>query len=194
MKDLFLELINKYLYLFPEEKEKYKEFTEYLNNNNDVTDWNNFNGHVVVGGFIYAKKEKKFLVIYHNDLKMYLYPGGHIDNTDSNPLEAVKREIKEETGITNINEIVLLDNNLIPIDINIHMIPYNERLDLKEHYHYEFRYLFTIDSIQEVTLDTTESSSFKWIDINELKDNENFGEIVKKFEGIIAYESNYNKG
>lgn len=193
MKDLFLELINKYLYLFPEEKEKYKEFTEYLNNNNDVTDWNNFNGHVVVGGFIYAKKEKKFLVIYHNDLKMYLYPGGHIDNTDSNPLEAVKREIKEETGITNINEIVLLDNNLIPIDINIHMIPYNERLDLKEHYHYEFRYLFTIDSIQEVTLDTTESSSFKWIDINELKDNENFGEIVKKFEGIIAYESNYNK-
>ena len=193
MKDLFLELINKYLYLFPEEKEKYKEFTEYLNNNNDVTDWNNFNGHVVVGGFIYAKKEKKFLVIYHNDLKMYLYPGGHIDNTDSNPLEAVKREIKEETGITNINEIVLLDNNLIPIDINIHMIPYNERLDLKEHYHYEFRYLFTIDSIQEVTLDTTESSSFKWIDINELKDNENFGEIVKKFEGIIVYESNYNK-
>ena len=161
MKDLFLELINKYLYLFPEEKEKYKEFTEYLNNNNDVTDWNNFNGHVVVGGFIYAKKEKKFLVIYHNDLKMYLYPGGHIDNTDSNPLEAVKREIKEETGITNINEIVLLDNNLIPIDINIHMIPYNERLDLKEHYHYEFRYLFTIDSIQEVTLDTTESSSFE---------------------------------
>ena len=193
MKDLFLELINKYLYLFPEEKGKYKEFTEYLNNNNDVTDWNNFNGHVVVGGFIYAKKEKKFLVIYHNDLKMYLYPGGHIDNSDLNPLEAVKREIKEETGITNINEIVLSDNKLVPIDINIHIIPYNERLDLKEHYHYEFRYLFTIDSIQEVTLDTTESSSFKWIDINELKDNENFGEIVKKFEGIIAYESNYNK-
>lgn len=193
MKDLFLELINKYLYLFSEEKEKYKEFTEYLNNNNDITDWNNFNGHVVVGGFIYAKKEKKFLVIYHNDLKMYLYPGGHIDNTDSNPLEAVKREIKEETGITNINEIVLSDNKLVPIDINIHMIPYNERLDLKEHYHYEFRYLFTIDSIQEVTLDTTESSSFKWIDINELKDDKNFGEIVKKFEGIIAYESNYNK-
>lgn len=193
MKDLFLELINKYLYLFSEEKEKYKEFTEYLKNNNDITDWNNFNGHVVVGGFIYAKKEKKFLVIYHNDLKMYLYPGGHIDNTDSNPLEAVKREIKEETGITNINEIVLSDNKLVPIDINIHMIPYNERLDLKEHYHYEFRYLFTIDSIQEVTLDTTESSSFKWIDINELKDDKNFGEIVKKFEGIIAYESNYNK-
>ena len=193
MKDLFLELINKYLYLFPEEKEKYSTFTEYLKNNNDITDWNNFNGHVVVGGFIYAKQEKKFLVIYHNDLKMYLYPGGHIDNSDLNPLEAVKREIKEETGISNINEIILSDNKLVPIDINIHMIPYNERLDLKEHYHYEFRYLFTIDSIQEVTLDTTESSSFKWIDINELKDNENFGEIVKKFEGIIAYESNYNK-
>ena len=193
MKELFLELINKYLYLFPEEKEKYKEFTEYLKNNNDITDWNNFNGHVVVGGFIYAKKEKKFLVIYHNDLKMHLYPGGHIDNTDLNPLEAVKREIKEETGISNINEIILSDNKLVPIDINIHMIPYNERLNLKEHYHYEFRYLFTIDSIQEVTLDTTESSSFKWIDINELKDDKNFGEIVKKFEGIIAYESNYNK-
>lgn len=59
-----------------------------LNNHNDdqITDWNNFGGHVVAGGFIYAKEEQKFLVLYHKDLDMFLYPGGHIDNQDNNPL------------------------------------------------------------------------------------------------------------
>ena len=184
MRDLFLKLISEYLLIFPNEQERQEKFIEYLNSHNDkqIIDWNNFDGHVVAGGFIYAKKEQKFLVIYHNDLKMFLYPGGHIDSSDNNPLEAAKREIKEETGISNISEYTLLNNELIPIDIDSHVIPYNERLNLPEHYHFEFRYLFTIDCIQEVKLDIDESSKFKWISKDELRMDKNFGKIVKKFD------------
>ena len=30
---------------------------------------------------------------------MYIYPGGHIDKSDTSVLEAAKREVKEETGL-----------------------------------------------------------------------------------------------
>ena len=183
MKELLLKLIDNYLKKYPNEKERQSRFIEYLNNHSDeeIIDWNNFDGHVVAGGFIYAKKDKKFLVIYHNDLKMYLYPGGHIDSTDNNPLDASKREVLEETGINNLEKVIIYNNELIPIDIDTHKIPYNERLNLPEHYHFEFRYLFTVDNIEKVKLDSSESSSYKWISIAELKNDKNYGKIVEKF-------------
>ncbi len=188
MKDLLLKLIREYLLIFPNEQERQKKLIEYLQNHNDdqITDWNNFDGHIVAGGFIYAKKEQKFLVIYHNDLKMFLYPGGHIDFNDINPLEASKREILEETGLDKPKEVILSNNKLIPIDIDTHVIPYNERLNLPEHYHFEFRYLFTIDSIKEVKLDLSESSDSKWISIAELRDNKNYGRIAEKIAGDLV--------
>ena len=188
MRELLLKLMSEYLVLFSNEQKRQEKFIEYLKNHDDnqITDWNNFDGHVVVGGFVYAKEEQKFLVIYHNDLKMFLYPGGHIDSGDVNPLEASKREVFEETGFDDIEEVILSNNGLIPIDIDTHVIPYNERLNLPEHYHFEFRYLFTIDSIKEVKLDLSESSNFKWISIDELRDDKNYGRIAKKIDSDLA--------
>ena len=188
MRELLLKLMSEYLVLFSNEQKRQEKFIEYLKNHDDnqITDWNNFDGHVVVGGFVYAKEEQKFLVIYHNDLKMFLYPGGHIDSGDVNPLEASKREVFEETGFDDIEEVILSNNGLIPIDIDTHVIPYNERLNLPEHYHFEFRYLFTIDSIKEVKLDLSESSNFKWISIDELREDKNYGRIAKKIDSDLA--------
>ncbi len=44
-----------------------------------IVDWNNTNRHLTAGAFIYCKTEDKFLVLFHKDLQMYLYPDGHID-------------------------------------------------------------------------------------------------------------------
>ena len=188
MRDLLLKLMSEYLVLFPDEQQRQEKFIEYLkkHEDNQITDWNNFDGHVVAGGFIYTKEEQKFLVIYHKDLKMFLYPGGHIDLDDVNPLEASKREILEETGFDKVEEVILSNNGLIPIDIDTHIIPYNERLKLPEHYHFEFRYLFTIESIKEVRLDLSESSNFKWISLGELRNDKNYGKIAEKIDGVLA--------
>lgn len=187
MKNLLLNIIYDYLKFFPNEKEKQTRFIEFLKNHDDIQtiDWNNFDGHVVAGGFVYAKKEQKFLVVYHNDLEMYLYPGGHINQEDENPLEAAKREVYEETGISVLKSVVLLNNDLIPIDIDTHLVSYNQRLNLPEHYHYEFRYLFIIDSIQEVRLDQSELSEYKWINKAELKQDKNYGKVVEKINLLV---------
>ena len=162
MKDL-LNIINEYLLIYPNEKEKLNQLLDYVSKNtyDDIIDWNNFNGHIVASGFIYSKNDRKFLVLYHKDQKMFLYPGGHVDKDDESILSATIREVKEETGITNSKLIKVCDNELVPIDIDIHKISYNERLNLPEHYHYDFRYLFVIDSITDVFIDEEESSDYK---------------------------------
>lgn len=191
MKDLMLSIIERYLLVFPEEENRQRKFIDYLKSHADkeVVDWNNFDGHVVAGGFVYAKEDKKFLVLYHNDLKMYLYPGGHVDKNDVNPLSASRREVSEETGLTELEQLILDNDELIPIDIDTHKIAYNERLQLPEHYHFEFRYFFTIDRIEDISIDTEELSNYQWIDIEELRNDVNYGRIAKKIEKVLAEEN-----
>lgn len=181
------EILEKYLTMFPEEQNRQEILLEYLKNNNEkqVIDWNNFNGHIVASGFIYAIRESKFLVLYHKDLNMYLYPGGHINIDDKNPLEAAIREVKEETGLIKFEQFETCNDKLVPIDIDTHEIGYNERLNLPKHHHFDFRYLFMVDSITDINLDKEEHSSYKWISVNELAEDENYGKILDKFERLF---------
>ena len=180
-------IIEKYLLLFPDEKERQNKLIEFLSRytEEESTDWNNFDGHIVASGLVYSIKDKKFLVLYHKDLKMYLYPGGHIDSTDKNVLSAAIRETKEETGLIDFKLFKFTENELIPLDIDTHIIEYNERLNLPKHYHFDFRYLFTVDEISDINIDLEESSDYKWIDINELKNNKNCEIIIKKIEKLL---------
>lgn len=187
MKENITKLLNSYLTIFPEETERQKQLIEYIQSHKDeeITNWNNFNGHIVASGFIYLKEDNKFLVIYHRDLKMYLYPGGHIDSKDINILEAAKREILEETGLNTLEQLKISNNELIPIDIDTHKISYNERLNLPEHYHYDFRYLFIVDKTQDINIDTEEASKYKWISLEELTNDPNYGKVASKIKEII---------
>ena len=188
MKDILLNVLNNYLLLFPEEQQRQITLINYLNSHKDdeLTDWNNFDGHIVAGGFIYAKEENKFLVLYHNDLKMFLYPGGHVDSSDVNTLEASKREILEETGLSNLEQLKLTEDALIPIDIDTHKIGYNERLNLPEHYHFDFRYLFMVDKISDIETDAEELSSYKWISVEELSSDPNYGMVANKIKKVLS--------
>lgn len=180
-------ILLKYLEIFPEEKDRQKKFIDYLKSFSEeqIIDWNNFDGHIVASGFIYAKAEKKFLVLFHKDIDMFLYPGGHIESNDKDILEAAIREIKEETGLIKLNQIIIGNDKLIPFDIDTHMISYNKRLNLPEHYHFDFRYFFTIDKIENIKIDKEEHSSYKWIDTSELASDKNFETIILKIQRII---------
>ena len=65
MKEKVKELLRSYLEIFPEEHERQKILLNYLETatNENITDWNNFNGHLVAGGFINSKNDQKFLVL-----------------------------------------------------------------------------------------------------------------------------------
>lgn len=189
MKNDVLNIISEYLKLYPNETEKIKIIIDFVNRYNDeeIIDWNNFDGHIVASGFVYAKKEKKFIMLYHNEFNRYVYPGGHVDQTDITILDAAKREIKEETGISNISEVVINNNQLMPIDIDIHHIGYNQKLNLPEHYHYDFRYLFFVDKIEDVIIDKNESDGYKWVSVEDLLNEPYLNKVANKLIKYINY-------
>lgn len=81
---------------------------------------------------------------------------------DETPLQTPIREIKVETRLDNLEQVVIGDDILVPIDIDIHDIEYNERLDLSSHYHFDFRYLFVVDEVKDVILDEDEMADYRW--------------------------------
>lgn len=190
MKEDIMKIVNSYLEIFSSEKSRLSRLLEFLNNSleNQITDWNNVNGHITVGAFIYCQKEDKFLVLYHKDLKMFLYPGGHIDSCDNSLLDAAYREVYEECGIRNLKLFDLCSEG-IPIDIDTHMIPDNPRVGMAAHYHFDFRYLYYVDNLDCIDFDKEEISSYKWVSSKELLNDENFGSIVKKIINVIGKET-----
>lgn len=187
MKTLITKVLDKYLNIYSDEEKRQEVFHEFLEKCDDggVTDWNNFDGHVVASAFVMAKKEKLFAVIFHDGLKMYVYPGGHIDETDENPLYAAKREVLEETGIDNVQVFDVCDDILVPFDIDTHRIAYNEVLDLPEHYHFDFRYFFVVDEVKDLVIDSEESSDYKWISFDELASNPHYSHCIDKIKDIM---------
>lgn len=192
MKDNIPNILEKYLLLFPEEKKRQEKLVNFLKDHTEkeFTDWNNFDGHIVGSGFVYSKEDDKFLVLYHKDFKMYIYPGGHVDNTDTSVLDAAIRETKEETGLNNFDLFKFTENENIPIDIDTHEIGYNERLNLPKHFHFDFRYLFTVNKISDVHLDPEESLSYKWVDINEIRKIRGCELALRKIEKLISKKTN----
>ncbi len=185
-KKLVEDIVEKYLKIFPEEEKRLSILKNYLKNSdeNEMCDWNNKNGHITCGGFVYSKSTQKFLVMWHKDLGMFLYPGGHTEKTDKTPLERAKIEAKEETGLC-VESLKIFDDELIPIDIDTHIIPYNKRVNMPEHYHFDFRYVFVAQDESGVVLDEDEMQAYKWIDKSELSKDPNYGNIIQKLEKYL---------
>ena len=181
MKNTIIEIINDYLKIYPNEKERQSELLKYLENNddNDILDWNNDDGHMVAGGYIINKENKSILAIYHKDMQKYTFPGGHIESSDSNPLEAAKREIYEETNLNDLIQVIYV-NELTPFDIDTHIIEYKGRKDIPKHYHYDFKYLFIVNNQKEISVDKNEATNYKWIKLDELNDYINNKTLVSK--------------
>ena len=115
MKKIILNTLDKYLKINKSEEDKLDRLKQFLKNNSSekITDWNNFEGHIVASAFVMSKSTRTFAVVFHDEFKVYIYPGGHIDNTDSTPLSAAKREVMEETGLKNLETYNVCDDELV---------------------------------------------------------------------------------
>jgi len=71
--------------------------------------------HFTATGIVF-NPQKEVLMIYHKKLKVWLPPGGHIDENEL-PCAAVVREIFEETGIK--AEVIPNKKGIDPIELDM---------------------------------------------------------------------------
>lgn len=162
--------ITKYLANFPEEVGRFEILQKQLADGEDIVSRKNFHGHVTASGLVLSP-DNKVLLIFHNKLKRYLQPGGHIEAVDETLVDAARREVVEETGLQNIMLHPWHLEMGIPLNIDTHAIPANPNKDEDDHFHHDCMYVFYADE-EVVMLDTTEVSDFKWVDVNDLPEGD----------------------
>ena len=125
--------------------------------------------HFVATGFVVNKDHSKMLMVYHKKLNKWLPPGGHLEENET-PAEAVRREVKEETGIVikicdtsnlkitpEAGEEVLLEN---PLFMLAEHIPANKKQEA-----------------QPIKRQEEEVENVKWMTWEEITQVDTFGSI-----------------
>ncbi|MCK5397447.1 MAG: methyltransferase domain-containing protein [Thermoplasmata archaeon] len=87
------------------------------------------------GSIVIARNGRKYIMVKHTE-RAWEFPGGHIEGKET-PLEAAKRELKEETGLTGRNwkdcGVAELDNgNLALFSCNVSGIPEPDTQEIGE--------------------------------------------------------------
>jgi 8-oxo-dGTP pyrophosphatase MutT (NUDIX family) len=179
-------ILTQYLDIFPQEKERLGDLSARLPFNKSIFSRKDFIGHITAGAFIFAADMKSVLLIHHKQLQKLLQPGGHVEREDKSLLDACVREVSEETGIQDVRFLSFATTG-IPIDIDIHTIPYNAKKGELEHRHYDFCFACISDDNTAVTIQEAEVSGYVWLSIDELSKypHPRFQKILQKVHLLV---------
>ena len=165
-RELVRNLVSDYLEVYPEEGNRLAKLYSLLDEGLSLTDRKNFVGHLTASAIV-IDAANRILLLHHRSLNKRLQPGGHVDGLEL-PLEAVLREIEEETSISQLQPHPSLNNKQIPFDIDTHTIPANAQKHEAEHLHHDFRFLL-LSSEEVISIDESEVINSAWFDIEEAK-------------------------
>lgn len=115
-------------------------------------------GHLTGSAWIVNPARTRTLLVHHRKLGRWLQPGGHADGQVDLAAVAL-REGQEETGIA---ALTLVHRQLF--DFDRHRIP--ARGAEPEHWHYDFRFLFSAGDAAAVTV-SDESHAVRWFSLEE---------------------------
>ncbi|MEM7621469.1 MAG: NUDIX domain-containing protein [Pseudomonadota bacterium] len=157
---------HEYLERFPAEHTELSILSDLLENGADITSRKEFRGHVTCSGVV-VNSERRLLMIHHKTLNKWLFPGGHLERNDGTLRQAAQREICEETGM----DVHLLNKfgqwfDDIPIHIDCHPIPKNDKKDEPEHSHIDFRYVFQ-GNLETANLQLDEVTDWAWAEVKQ---------------------------
>jgi 8-oxo-dGTP diphosphatase len=139
----------------------------------------NLRGHITGSAFLFNTDYSKLLLNHHKFLNKWLCFGGHSDG-DENTLNVAKRELAEESGIT---DFVPISKKIA--DIDVHPIPKNEKKGEPAHFHYDIVFFFKTTNA-DFTI-SPESLELRWVTPEEclkLNESDHIKRIVKKWQRL----------
>lgn len=146
-----------------EEKDK-KVMISYINHFDNVLTRENEFGHFTASSWVVNKQRTKVLMIYHNIYHSWTWTGGHADG-EYNLLEVALRELKEETGVKDVN---LLSSDIFSLEVlcvNGHL---KRGKYVASHVHLNLTYLLEVDEEETLQMKEDENSGVKWIPIEDV--------------------------
>jgi ADP-ribose pyrophosphatase YjhB (NUDIX family) len=133
-------------------------------------------GHFTASAFVVDGRHENLLLIHHKKLRRWLQPGGHVETIDPDLEHAARREVREETGLSDLHPLV--DG---AFDLDVHEIPPFGAA--RAHSHFDVRFLFRAHG--ERLAPSAEVTSARWMPLaklRELTDDDSVLRAVGKLE------------
>ena len=111
---------------------------------------------------VYARRENRVLVIHHRRLDTWLPLGGELEPGET-PLEAARRELREESGLEGLFAPLAGAADGEPPGF----LGYEEHVAGSKGLHMNFVFVADVDPVAEVT-PNHEFGDFRWVDAGEL--------------------------
>ncbi len=153
---------------------------KYISENEDVLTRDNEIAHMTASAWIVNKDRTKVVMIYHNLYDSWAWVGGHADG-DEDLSFVVRKEIEEETGLTNVKSLKdgAVGVNIITVDQHMKRGKY-----VNSHLHFDVEFLFEADEADALRIKEDENSGVKWVDINEVEDITNEPKMKKIYRRL----------
>ena len=125
--------------------------------------------HFTASAIVFGDDLDQVLLVHHNRIGKWLYPGGHIESGQA-PAEAAIREVEEETGIR--TEVLQRPTFRHP-DVTVHPVPFailevsaTDR-EFGDHRHIDFVYVLRATSTA-IAVQLDEVSGVRWVPVADL--------------------------
>jgi len=155
-----LELLESYVPITAEQTQLQSRIATFVQEHANCLERNNFYGHVTASAWVIDPAGEKALLTLHRKIGLWLQLGGHAEG-DANLLAVALREVKEESGLTDLQ---LVTSGIF--DLDVHRIPAIGKEP--SHYHFDFRFFLQLKSPQPLII-SDESIDLAWYSPEEIQ-------------------------
>ena len=175
-----LQMLDRYLAAYPDESSIVERIRKLVKERTDCFDRSCRPGHVTGSAWILSHDRRRCLLVHHRKLDRWLQPGGHADG-QADVEQVALREAEEETGLSQL-ELFTSDSQLLPLDVDVHLIP--ARLDANgneiesAHEHHDIRFLLVAAEGEQPVV-SHESNDIRWFTQKELLEATNEESVLR---------------
>ncbi|MCH3909176.1 MAG: NUDIX hydrolase [Bacilli bacterium] len=129
-----------------------------LKNEKDIFKRTNVIAHMTASAWVVNPSHDKVLMVYHNIYQSWSWLGGHADG-DTNLLDVAIREVKEESGVTDVKALSkdIFSLEVLTVDGHIKRGQY-----VSSHLHLNVSYLLEVDDKDPLFVKPDENSGVRW--------------------------------
>lgn len=162
--DKIKKLIENYVPYNEQEESDKAQMIKFIDSNEDILTRDNIFGHLTASAYVVNEDFDKTLLVKHNILGGYIFPGGHADG-ESDFLSVAIREVQEETGL-DVKEYSKEIFSICSAPVKGHV---KRGKYVSAHNHYDFLYLVIAknDDMKNIRILEDENSDIKWVNLDD---------------------------
>lgn len=162
--DKIKKLIENFVPYNEQEESDKVQMIKFIDSNKDILTRDNIFGHLTASAYVVNEDFDKTLLVKHNILGGYIFPGGHADG-ESDFLSVAIREVQEETGL-NVSAYSKEIFSICSAPVKGH-IKRGKYVSSRNHYDLLYLVVAKNEDMEKIRILEDENSDIKWVNLDD---------------------------